>query len=338
MAKLKIGVIGLGRIGKVHLENLVLRLPQTKVLAASDIDPSSHSFATNLGVPIVTTSPEEILTAPEIDAVIICSPTFTHQDYCLQAAEHGKHIFCEKPLETTLEKIRIIRDFVNARGIKLQVGFNRRFDRHFARIQQVVKSGKIGDQHILKITSRDPMPPPIEFVRGSGGKFMDMTIHDFDMTRFISGSEVEEVYARGANLIDPQIGEAGDIDTSVISLKLTNGALGTIDNSRKAVYGYDQRLEIFGSQGMTKIDNVREDNHQVFGETGSQRPRLLHFFMERFMESYYEELLAFVKAVRTNKPVPVDAHDALMATAIALAANLSMTENRTVRLSEVLNR
>ncbi len=336
MSQINVGVIGLGRIGRVHLENLVYRMPQVKVMAASDIDTASHSFAKNLNIPNIYHDHEAILDDPAIQAVVICSPTSTHLKYCKAAAEKGKHIFCEKPLEITIEKIREIRDFVHGCNVKLQVGFNRRFDKNFAKVHAMVAAGEIGQPHILKITSRDPGPPPLEYLKGSGGKFMDMTIHDFDMSRFIVGAEVEEIYARGENRVDPQIGVIGDIDTSIILLKFSDGTLGTIDNSRKAVYGYDQRLEIFGSKGMTKINNVLEDDLEHFGEIGGRKPKLLHFFMERYTDSYFNELNAFIRAILTNKPVPVDAHDALMATAIALGAKLSMRENRPVRLDEIL--
>ena len=221
--------------------------------------------------------------------------------------------------------------------VKLQVGFNRRFDPNFKRIQAQVASGNIGEPHILKITSRDPGPPPVEYLKTSGGLFMDMTIHDFDMARFIVGSEVESVFAKGAVRVDKTIGEVGDIDTATIVLQFENGCLGLIDNSRKAAYGYDQRAEIFGSKGMSRINNNTIDNHMLYDEKGIHASVPLHFFMERYTESYCEEIRAFVKAIKENKPVLVGGKDALMATKIAMAANLSIQENRPLFLEEIKN-
>lgn len=336
MKKINIGLTGLGRIGKVHLENLVFRMPQVNVVAVSDVLPDTHGFARDLGIVNIYDHFSTVLQHEEIEAMVICSPTNTHLEYIELSAKAGKHIFCEKPLDMTIEKIQAINQVVQENHVKLQVGFNRRFDRNFARIRKSVESGSIGDPHILKITSRDPAPPPVEYLMGSGGLFLDMTIHDFDMSRFIMGSEVTEVYAYGASLVDPAIGEIGDIDTAIIILKFENGAAATIDNSRKAVYGYDQRVEVFGAKGMANIANHHEDTHEFFDGSGGHRPRLLHFFMDRYTESYYNEMKDFIEAIQENKKVPVDGHDALMATTIALAAKKSMLENRPVKLKELL--
>lgn len=335
MKHIKVGVIGLGRIGKIHLKNL-LQIAGVEVLTATDPSREAQAFAINLGVASVGADYSLIWDHPDIEAVVICSPTDTHFDCIQKAAAAGKHIFCEKPLDMTVQAIQEIQAIVAKAGVKLQVGFNRRFDVHFARVRDMVKQGHIGDPHILKITSRDPGPPPISYIERSGGLFLDMTIHDFDMARFIVGSEVTEVYAKGAVRVDPAIGEAGDIDTAIVTLTFENGTIATIDNSRKATYGYDQRLEIFGSKGMTHIENQWPDSHTLYNEKGMHKPRLLDFFLERYKDAYMREMQAFVKAIQKGETVPVDSQDALMATLIGLAAWQSVRENRPVKLEEIV--
>ncbi len=331
MNKINVGVIGLGRIGKIHIKNL-LQLEEVSVHMATDPDPSAQQFARDLGVSKVGSAYQEIFDDPAIDAVIICSPTDTHFDCIEKAAAAGKHIFCEKPLDMTVEAIQQIQAIVTKAGVKLQVGFNRRFDVHFARIRDLVAAGKVGETHILKITSRDPGPPPISYIKRSGGLFLDMTIHDFDMARFIVGSEVKEVYAIGKVRVDPAIGEAGDVDTAIVNLTFEDGTIATIDNSRKANYGYDQRLEIFGSKGMAYIENQKPDSHILFDSDGAHQPPLLDFFLERYKDAYQREMQAFVTAIRAGEEVPVGGQDALMATMIGLAAWQSVKENRPIRI------
>lgn len=335
MKKIKIGLTGLGRIGKVHLESLVFRLPEAEVIAVSDPDPMAKEVAASYGIETCYKSYQEVIDHPGIEAVVICSPTNTHKEFIEIAAKAGKHIFCEKPLEMTVEKIQEIDDIVNKYGVKLQVGFNRRFDADFAAVKEQVDAGNIGDPHILRITSRDPGPPPISYIKISGGMFMDMTIHDFDMARFIVGSEVKEVYAKGAVRVDKEIGEAGDVDTAIIQLTFENGTIAAIDNSRKAAYGYDQRLEIFGSKGMSEIKNEYANTQFLHNETGTHGPPALNFFMERYTHAYFAEMRAFIQAVWNDTKVPCDSYDALMATKIAVAAKKSMDENRPVSLSDV---
>ena len=224
---------------------------------------------------------------------------------------------------------------VDKSGVKLQVGFNRRFDPNFSAVQHQVASGALGDPHIIRITSRDPAPPPAEYVAGSGGMFLDMTIHDFDMVRFLSGSEVTEVHAYGAVLVDPEIGKAGDIDTAVISLKFTNGALGIIENSRKAVYGYDQRVEIFGSKGAAMADNNTPTSMVVFNESGTIRDKPLYFFLERYEEAFVAEMQAFVNAIREDKPTTVSGNDGLAPVLIALAAQESLKSGKPEKVDSV---
>jgi len=332
MSILKVGVIGLGRIGKVHLENLVQRIPSVKVIAVSNPSEAAHDFARQLGITKIYKEGKEVVFHKEVEGVIICSPTDTHAAYVKMAAKAGKHIFCEKPLEMSPNAIEELIAITKEQRVKLQVGFNRRFDANFSKVQQQVENGNIGEPHILKITSRDPSPPPLDYIKVSGGMFLDMSIHDFDMARFIVGSEVEEVFAQTAVRVNPDIGEAGDIDTAIITLKFKNGCLGVIDNSREAVYGYDQRVEIFGSKGMSRVDNKYADNQVLYGKEGVSTGLPLHFFMERYTDSFCQEMKAFITAIRENKRVPVNGQDALMATKIAVAAKESARLNRPVRL------
>jgi len=337
MKKLKIGVIGTGRIGKVHIATLVQNVPQAEVLAIADINlESANEVARAFGINSVYSSYTDVLNHPGVEAIAICSPTDTHARYIVDAAKAGKHIFCEKPVDLSLEIIKGAIEAVEKAGVKLMVGFNRRFDPNFLKVKQMVVTGKIGDPHILKITSRDPAPPPAEYSATSGGMFLDMTIHDFDMARYLTGSEVTEVYAKTAVLVDPEIGKAGDIDTAVITLSFANGAIGVIDNSRKAVYGYDQRVEIFGSKGMVYADNNFPENHQYFAGDGIHRSLPLNFFMDRYLEAYANEMKIFCDAVLNDKELPVSGTDGLMSVAVALAAKKSYLENRPVKLAEVV--
>lgn len=334
--KLKVGVIGLGRIGQIHLSNLLHHSPEAEVVIVSDISSDSHEYARNLGIKNITTNAYDVIYHPEVEAVIICSPTPFHVPYSVAAAKLGKHVFCEKPLDVTLEAILEAEQAAKENNIKLMVGFNRRFDANFNQVRNLVMANEIGDPHILRITSRDPAPPPVEYLKISGGIFLDMSIHDFDMARYIVGSEVSEVYVKGDALIHPEIKDFGDIDTAVIVLTFENGAIGVIDNSRKAVYGYDQRLEIFGSKGMAKAENNLANNVVQYNQSSVNNCLPLHFFLERYEQAYRVCIKTFIDCVLNDKPSPVDAHDGLMATAIGMAALKSLQEDRPVKMSEVL--
>jgi len=280
----------------------------------------------------VTTDPMEVIHNPFVDAVLVCSSTDTHAALVMDAARAGKHVFCEKPLDLTIERIDEVLRVVESSKVKLQVGFNRRFDPDFARVRDLVSSGAVGAVHLLRIASRDPSPPPIEYVRVSGGMFMDMTAHDFDMARFVLGAEVEEVFARAAVLVDPAIGEAGDVDTAAITLSFSNGAIGVIDNSRKAAYGYDQRIEVFGSLGMASNSNRQDLQVDLTDSAGVHGPLPQHFFMQRYLASYEAEIRAFIEAIVKDTTPPVTGLDARKATLIALAARQSVLTNRPVRV------
>lgn len=322
--KLRIGVIGAGRIGKLHSNNLVSRVPGAELAAISDVyEPAAKELAEKLGVPNYYTDYHKILEDPTIDAVFICSSTDTHSPISIEAAKAGKHIFCEKPIDHDLDKIKAVLEEVKKAGVKYQVGFNRRFDRNFKHVQEVVQKGGIGDVQIVKVTSRDPEAPPLSYVKVSGGIFVDMTIHDFDMVRYLSGSEVEEVSAVGACLVNPEIGQAGDVDTCIITLKFANGALGVIDNSRQAVYGYDQRVEVFGSKGCITADNETPNNTTYYTADGVMKEKPLWFFLERYNDAYIAEANAFVDACLNDTEPAVGAFDGLQPVLIAIAAKES---------------
>jgi myo-inositol 2-dehydrogenase/D-chiro-inositol 1-dehydrogenase len=292
-------------------------------------------LAARCGIPKVAATADEILADPDIEAVLICSSTDTHADLIVQAAQAGKHIFCEKPIDHTLARIDRALAAVRQAGVKLQVGFNRRFDSNFARVRRAIADGEIGTPHLMHIVSRDPGPPPIDYVKVSGGMFLDMTIHDFDMARFLIGDEVEQVYTAAAVRVDPEIGRAGDVDTAVVTLRFRNGVIGTIDNCRKAVYGYDQRVEVLGSAGSIATEN-RYPNESVLSTASAvQRDLPLNFFMDRYTESFVGELGAFIDAVVENKPTPVTGIDGRIPVVMALAARKSYDEGRPVRLEEI---
>ncbi|MGG1678186.1 inositol 2-dehydrogenase [Neobacillus sp. NRS-1170] len=332
---LTVGIIGAGRIGKIHLDNLQ-GIQQVRVKSVSDVAiPHLESWAVEKQIEVLTTNYHDILNDPEIDAVFICSPTNTHATLIKEAAAAGKHIFCEKPVSFTVEETEEALEAVKKAGVKLQVGFNRRFDSNFRKIRQLVQEGQIGNPHLLRITSRDPEPPNVNYVKSSGGLFMDMTIHDFDMARYIMGSEVVEVFAKGAVLVDPAIGEAGDIDTAIITLKFANGALGVIENSRRAAYGYDQRLEVFGDKGAAHADNNRANTVEVSTAEHVSKEKPLYFFLERYTQAYIDEVKEFAASILENKPVMCDGFDGMQAERIAKAARQSLETGAPVKLEQV---
>ena len=334
---LNIGIIGAGRIGKVHLQSVTRYVTDAKVIALADpfMNAETEEWARSLGVAKLTRDYKEILADPEVDAVFICSSTDTHSAISLEAIAAGKHIFCEKPVDHDLGKIKAVMQALEGSNVKYQVGFNRRFDHNFAAAREAVANGRIGELAVLKITSRDPGAPPVDYIKVSGGIFLDMTIHDFDMVRFISGEEVTEVYAAGGVTVDPAIGEAGDIDTAVVTLRLESGALAVIDNCRRASYGYDQRLEAFGSKGQVAISNDTASSAVVSDASGVTAEKPLYFFLERYMQAYAAEVEAFVAAVRDDAPVPVGIDAGLQSVLIGVAAKKSLELGRPVKLSEI---
>lgn len=335
---LKIGIIGAGRIGKVHLESISYHVKNATVTAMADpfMNEETEKLIRSYGVAKVTKDYKDILNDKDIDAVLVCSSTDTHAAISIEAINAGKHVFCEKPVDHSIEKIQAVADALKEHpDIKFQVGFNRRFDHNFAAIRKAYDDGKIGEAHILKITSRDPEPPNPAYIKVSGGIFLDMTIHDFDMACFLTDSDVEELYVNSAVLVDPAIGEQGDVDTAIITMKMANGALAVIDNSRKAAYGYDQRAELFGSKGMVATSNDTVSSAVISNADGVTGEKPLFFFLERYMGSFSEEMRQFTEAVINDTEVPVGIHAGLQSVKIGLAARKSVDEHRPVKISEI---
>ncbi|MBI5054329.1 MAG: inositol 2-dehydrogenase [Chloroflexi bacterium] len=334
-SSVRVGVIGAGRIGKIHAGNIATRIPSATLVAVADVNTQA---AEELGAKWNAKALADyhaILDDKTIQAVAICSSTDTHAKIVQEAAAAGKHIFCEKPIDHALEKIDAALAAVSKAGVKLQIGFNRRFDSNFRKVRELVASGKIGKPHILRITSRDPAPPPIEYIKVSGGIFLDMTIHDFDMARYLMGSEVTQVFVAGGVMVDPKIGEAGDVDTAITTLWFANGAIGTIDNSRQAVYGYDQRVEVLGSEGMAAVSNNLPDTHVHSTRDGVYSSKPLYFFLERYTESFVNEMSEFIESVGKNTPTAVTGADGRAPVVIGMAALKSYKENRPVGISEI---
>ncbi|NPV06521.1 MAG: inositol 2-dehydrogenase [Anaerolineae bacterium] len=333
---LKLGLIGAGRIGRVHAHTLARAVPGVGLAAIADVRlEAAQELARQYDVPVAVQDHLAILADPEIDAVVICTSTDTHADLIVEAARAGKHVFCEKPIALDLVETDRALAAATEAGVKLQIGFNRRFDPSFRRVRDLVAQGRVGEPHIVHIISRDPAPPPIEYVKVSGGIFVDMTIHDFDMARFLTGSDIEEVTAVGAVLVDPAVGEAGDVDTALVTLRFVSGALGSIDNSRRAVYGYDQRVEVFGSRGSAAAGNQTPTNTVVADAEGIHQEKPLYFFLERYASAYVAELQAFCDCLRQDVPPPVTGADGRAALVAALAATRSLREHRPVRVAEV---
>jgi myo-inositol 2-dehydrogenase / D-chiro-inositol 1-dehydrogenase len=334
VAPVRIGVIGVGRIGRMHAELLERDVPGASVGAVYDShEPVARDVANALGVPAAT-SVEDMLEG-DVDAVAICSSADTHVELMVAAAEAGKAVFCEKPVSLELGELDRALSAVRAARVPFQVGFNRRFDPAHESVRDAVASGAIGEPHLVRISSRDPAPPPLEYVKTSGGLFLDMMIHDFDMARFVTGSEVVEVFARGAVRVAQSFAQAGDVDTALVTLVHEGGCMTAIDNSRRAAYGFDQRVEVFGSAGMAASDNPLAHTGYVISANGVQRPALPHFFLERYVPSYLREWQAFIGAVQTGSPPPVSTDDARAPLVIGLAAWRSLREHRPVAVNEV---
>ncbi|MCR4907600.1 MAG: inositol 2-dehydrogenase [Lachnospiraceae bacterium] len=333
-----VGIIGAGRIGKVHITSITNFIQNAVIKTVADpfLNDETAAWAKKMGIKNTTKDYKEIINDPEIDAVLICSSTDTHSPISIEAIKAGKHVFCEKPIDHDVDKIMAVVDALKGTDIKYQVGFNRRFDHNFMALRDAVASGKIGDPHIIRVSSRDPEPPSIDYVKVSGGLFLDMMIHDFDMVRFLAGCDATEVYTEAAVLVDPGIGEAGDVDTAVVTLKMENGALAVIDNSRQAVYGYDQRAEVFGSKGMAMNANDSSSNVVVATKDGVTGEVPLHFFLERYMNAYAKEVGEFIEAIEKGTDTPLGVMDGLKPVLMGLAAKKSLDEHRPVKISEIM--
>ncbi|MBV9893540.1 MAG: inositol 2-dehydrogenase [Chloroflexi bacterium] len=330
---LNVGLIGAGRIGRLHAQHLARRIPRARLAAVADVVlASAMACASEYSAPNAVDDYRRLLEDPAVEAVVVCSATDTHSQIVADAAAAGKHVFCEKPIDLTLERTDATLAGVHQAGVTLQIGFNRRFDANYRRARAAITNAEVGTVWRLHIVSRDPSPPPIEYIRTSGGMFVDMTIHDFDMARFLIGAEVEEVFATARVMVDSAIGTAGDVDTAVTVLRFANGVIGTIDNSRSAAYGYDQRVEIFGSGGMVATSNNYESTAVISDRDSVHRDLPLNFFMQRYTDSYIAEMSAFVDCVLDGGTPPVTGEDGRAALVLGLAAQRSARENRPVRV------
>ena len=334
MNKIRTLIIGLGRIGKIHLGNLQA-IDEVEIVGICDPTDEAKVFSNKAGLTFYQKDFTDVAGEVQADAIVICSPTNTHANYVSIAAKKGIDVFCEKPLDLSLEKVKEVLKTVNESKIKLMLGFNRRFDSEFQSVKEKIVKGHIGDIHIIKITSRDPSPPPINYIKSSGGMFLDMTIHDFDMIRYLTNKEIVEVYAKGDALVNPEIAKAGDIDTAIINLTFEDGSMAVIDNCRKAVYGYDQRVEVFGSKGMVQSKNKFDKYTLTYSENGVTSALPQHFFLERYADAYKKEIDHFIDCIRHKKTPEVSGFDGLMSLVLGLCAKESLNCNKPVLVSEI---
>jgi myo-inositol 2-dehydrogenase/D-chiro-inositol 1-dehydrogenase len=327
----KFALLGAGRIGKVHAKAITSN-PDARLVAVADaMAPAAEDIAKKHGCEIRTI--DAILKAKDVDAVVICTPTDTHADLIERFAKAGKAIFCEKPIDLSIKRVKACLATVEKTGARLMVGFNRRFDPHFAAVKQAISAGRIGNVEMVQITSRDPGAPPPAYIKSSGGIFRDMTIHDFDMARFLLGEEPVSVMAAASVLVDPQIGELGDFDSVSVLLTTASGKQCSISNSRRATYGYDQRIEVHGSKGMIAAENQRPVSIEIANGSGYTRPPLHDFFMTRYTEAYAAEIAAFIDVVKKNKAPSPSGRDGLLALALAEAAIKSAATRKAVEVA-----
>ncbi|CAF3793059.1 unnamed protein product [Rotaria sp. Silwood1] len=337
---LNVGIIGVGRIGRLHTENIIRNFRNVRIKSIADLNLNDEMilWAKNLGIQHWTKFYENLLADTEIHAVLICSSTDTHCDIAINCIRANKHIFCEKPLSFNIQESKdVISELEKSTNTKLkfQMGFNRRFDHNYQAMKKAIETKQIGQPHILRITSRDPCPPPLNYLKLSGGLFLDMTIHDFDMARYLLDDDIIEVHADGGVLCDPRLHEVPDIDTAVITMKTSNGIFVIIDNSRQAIYGYDQRAEIFGTKGQAVITNDTSSSIVVSNNEGVYSEKPVYFPLARYTQSYITEIGQFFDAVVNDKTISVTVYDNLQAIRIAKAAQRSLREKRRVSLIEI---
>lgn len=337
MEKVTAAIIGLGRIGRTHAEVLTKYVEHVELKYAVDVylNDDMEKWARKLGVPNIIRDPEVCLKDPEVNAVYICTSTDTHSEYIIRAAKAGKHIFCEKPLDSNLERLNEALQEVAKSSVKFQTGFMRRFDKNHKKAKQMIESGKAGKLQLIKLSCRDAIQSPFEYLKVSGGIFFDMMIHDFDMVRFLSDSEVEEVYATGGAYIDKRLEEIPDVDTAVAILRLKSGAIAVIDNGRQCWYGHDQRSEIFCTQGTIQVSNENENTVTLSNKEGVHVPKPLDFFIERYFGAYISEHQAFIESLLHDIPIAVTAQDGVEPIRIAKAAKLSFEQKRPVKMIEI---
>lgn len=335
MNKIKVALLGIGRIGKIHFHTIRQYIPEAEIIAVSAARRTKEDFTKEYGDIFFSNNAEEAIKYPGVDVVLICTSTSTHAELLELCIAEGKHIFCEKPMDLSLERTTALTRLIEKSPNKVMLAFNRRFDPDMLQAKKSVAEGNVGNVQLVKITSRDPGLPSADFLKTSGGLFLDMVIHDFDMARYITGKEVVEVYSKGAVRVDEIVRQFDDIDTAVTTLTFEDGSYAMIDNSRKAAYGYDQRVEIFGDKGMIQVQNNLHHRTVLFNQQGEHHSLPLDFFMDRYTNSYINEMKLFFNALTNNKPMPVGAMDGLQATRIAFAAKLSVQQNRPVRLDEI---
>ena len=333
---IKIGIVGLGRIGKVHLFNIQQLISGASVIAACSRSEKSLEYAKKHSVKGLFTSFDDMLSEGGIDAVIIASPTALHFEHLKLTIAAGKHIFCEKPIDLSIENVKEIKSLLDANPVKFMVGFNRRYDPNVLKIKKELNEGRLGAPQSVKIISRDPGPPPMEYIKTSGGLFLDMAIHDFDLARYLMNSEITEVYSTASIFGDLPLETVEDVDTAVTILKFKNKGFATIENSRNSTYGYDQRIEVFGEKGLLSAQNKSDDSVYFANNSGFHRPKPVGFFIERYKESYINILDSFVQCLEQNKDLELTFQDGLQSLAISLAAEKSSKQNRTVLLSEII--
>ena len=329
----KVGLLGAGRIGQVHAAVIAAHEGSTLAAISDVYAPAAEELAAKYHAQV--RSSDEIIADDAINAVLIATSTDTHSDLIEAATQAGKAVMCEKPVDLSLERARACLEVVSATGRPVMIGFNRRFDPSFAAIRDSLAAGQIGKAELLSVTSFDPAPPPVEYIKVSGGMFRDMMIHDFDMTNFIMGETPVSISASGACLVDPKIGRAGDIDTAVVTLSYADGKLAVIKNSRRAAYGYDQRLELLGADGLLQAQNMLENTVVKSTGQGVISAKPTYFFIERYMPAYKAEWAAFVAAVQEGDDMPVSLQDGVQALAMAEAAQRSFDSSRPVRLADV---
>ena len=330
---LKVGLLGAGRIGQVHAQTIAGHAGSQLVAVSDVVSQNAQTLASKYGA--IVKSSDDILADPAIDAVLIATSTDTHSDLIEAATAAGKAVLCEKPVDLNLGRARLCHDRVVGNGQPVMLGFNRRFDPNFAALKSAVANGEIGRPELVSVTSFDPAPPPVSYVKVSGGLFRDMMIHDFDMVHFLLGDLPETISATGSSIVDHEIGNVGDVDTAVATLKYADGRIAVIKNSRRAVYGYDQRVEVLGSQGLLQAQNMLENMVVKSTAHGVQSAKPTYFFLERYMSAYSAEWNAFLTALADNSPMPVELGDGVAALIMAEAATLSMQQGRPVSLSEI---
>lgn len=331
MDKIGVGVIGMGRQGQIHSKNIAYMIPDAELVCVADVN---IDYAKKVGIEGVDIYDDyrRVLENEKVDAVVIASSTDTHEQIIIDACKAKKDIFCEKPIALELETIDRLLDTIEKSKVKFMIGFNRRFDPSFSRVRELVEQGKVGKPYIVNITSRDPAPPHFEYLKVSGGIFFDTTVHDFDMARYLTGEEIVEVYATGNVLVDERIGQLGDLDTTMVTVKFKNGAVGSINNCRKSVYGYDQRVEVFGASGCAIAYNETPNRVEYVDEGGFHSDKPLYFNMERYPQAFLGEMKAFIDSIKKGETPPVTGKDARISVVLSMAARKSYEENRPVKV------